>query len=350
MMLLQAAPTYTTFVSYENGISTILSSSSISSLSTAINGVSLGLVAVTALIGVYAAFVDGGNVRTLSTTLFKYVVAAYIISNWTSLFSTMASDMLTVTQTISSTSSSTTDVFNSFQQSLSTYYQNTGNGGILQWFNNATGQTILTILTALCAFIEAAAYAFFCLWYTFWGAILWGVGPIIIALLPGAGLGKYASAYLSKVGEWLLWPILYAILGSLMTALNMTSATNLANASATNSQMSAQVIIIETSVALAICLLTIPFTAHALIAGQFSFVGGAVGVIASKAAGAVSGANRAVGAAMQHAKTEGRSERGEARAERMEAMANGRSSGGGDQASGSGGGRLPPPPTPEPAG
>jgi hypothetical protein len=349
MMLLQAAPTYTNFVSYENGISTILSSSSISSLGTAISGLSIGLVAVTALIGVYAAFVEGGNVRTLCTTLLKYVIAAYVISNWTSLFSTMANDMLTVTQTIASTSSSTNDVFNAFQQSLNTYYQNTGNGSILQWFNNATGQTILTILTALCAFLEAAAYAFFCLWYTFWGAILWGIGPIIIALLPGAGLGKYATAYLSKVGEWLLWPVLYAILGSLMTALNMNTATNLANASASNSQINAQVFIIETAVALGVCLLTIPFTAHALISGQFSFVGGAVLGVAAKAVSAVSGGAKAVDRSMQHAKSEGRAERGEARAERMEALAITRGGGGGDQGSGSGGGRMPPPPTPEPA-
>jgi len=50
----------------------------------------------------------------------------------------------------------------------------------MQWFNNATGQVLLTVLTALCAFAEAAAYAFFCLWYTFWGAILWGIGPLLL--------------------------------------------------------------------------------------------------------------------------------------------------------------------------
>jgi hypothetical protein len=57
----------------------------------------------------------------------------------------------------------------------------------------------------------------FCFWYTFWGAILWGIGPIIIALLPSSWLGRYATAYLSKVGEWLMWPILYAI-GAIMVA------------------------------------------------------------------------------------------------------------------------------------
>jgi hypothetical protein len=202
------------------------------------------------------------------------------------------------------------------------------------------------VLTALCAFAEAAAYAFFCLWYTFWGAILWGIGPIIIALLPSAGLGRYATAYLSKLGEWLLWPVLYAILGSLMTALNMTTASNLANPNATNAQMSGTIFVIESAVALGVCLITIPFTAHALVSGQFSFVGGAVLGVAAKAASMVSGGAKAVDTHMKGAQSEARAQRGEARAERMEAMAMARSGG---QASGSGGGRMPPPPTPAPS-
>jgi ABC-type multidrug transport system fused ATPase/permease subunit len=346
MMMFQAGPTYTNFVSYQNGMSTILSSSSITALGSQIESLSIALVAVTALIGVYAAFVDGGNVRALSVTFLKYVIAAYIISNWTSLFSTMITDMLTVTQNIAGTSSTTQDVFDAFQQSLNTYYSNTGNGSLMQWFNNATGQVLLTVLTALCAFAEAAAYAFFCLWYTFWGAILWGIGPIIIALLPSSGLGKYATAYLSKVGEWLLWPVLYAILGSLMTALNMTTASNLANPNATNAQMSGTIFVIESAVALGVCLITIPFTAHALVSGQFSFVGGAVLGVAAKAASMVSGGAKAVDTHTKGAQSEARAQRGEARAERMEAMAMARSGG---QASGSGGGRMPPPPTPAPS-
>jgi hypothetical protein len=192
---------------------------------------------------------------------------------------------------------------------------------------------------------------FFCFWYTFWGAILWGIGPIIIALLPSSGLGKYATAYLSKVGEWLLWPILYAILGAIMVALNMNTATAILNTNSTLSQQSQQVYIIATSIALAICLLTIPFTAHTLVSGHFALAGGVmVGLVMkttklAASAGRVGGggaggggAGGGAGAGVYAAASGGGGSSG------MQPAALYRS-----EASGSGGGRMPPPHTPPPA-
>jgi uncharacterized membrane protein YgcG len=208
----------------------------------------------------------------------------------------------------------------------------------------------MVVLTAICSFIESAAYMFFCFWYTFWGAILWGIGPIIIALLPSSGLGRYAKAYLSKVGEWLMWPILYAILGAIMVALNMNTATAILNANSTLSQQSQQVYIIATSIALAICLLTIPFTAHTLISGHFALAGGVlVGLVmkttrvaqsAARAGTSGSGGGSGAGAAgVAYAASAGGGGSGG-----LAAGARYRS-----DLSGSGGGRMPPPYTPPPA-
>ena len=227
MMLLQATPT--NFASYQSTITNILSNASITPIGTAIQGVAISLVAVTALVGIYEAFFDGGNLRAAAVTMLKYIIVAYIITNWTSLFQTMITDMATVTNTLQGGANVNTDVYDAFNQSLQTYYASTGDGILTQLFNAASGQILMVVLTAICSFIESAAYMFFCFWYTFWGAILWGIGPIIIALLPSSGLGRYATAYLSKVGEWLMWPILYAILGAIMVALNMNTATAILN-------------------------------------------------------------------------------------------------------------------------
>jgi hypothetical protein len=184
---------------------------------------------------------------------------------------------------------------------------------------------------------------FFCFWYTFWGAILWGIGPIIIALLPSSGLGRYATAYLSKVGEWLMWPILYAILGAIMVALNMNTATAILNTNSSLSQQSQQVYIIATSIALAICLLTIPFTAHTLISGHFALAGGVmVGLVMKTTRLAMSagrtGAGSGAGGGVYAASSGGGGSGG------MQAGALYRI-----DASGSGGGRMPPPYTPPPS-
>jgi hypothetical protein len=347
MLLAAATPSYTNFVSYQNGISTILSNASITPIGTAVKGVAISLVAVTALIGVYEAFIDGGNIRALCLTFFKYILAAFIINNWTQLFSTMVTDVATVTSTLTGNANVNSDVFDAFQQSLQTYYATTGDGIIQQLWNAATGNVLMAILTAICSFIESVAYTFFCLLYTFWGAILWGIGPIIVALLPSSGLGKYATAYLSKVGEWLMWPILYAILGAIMVALQMNTATAITNTTASQSAQVTQVYIVVASIALCVCLVTIPFTAHALITGQFTLVGGAVMAVAAKAGKIMTGTVGTIKAGMDRSTAAGRAERGEARAERMEAMAMARSGDGGG-ISGSGGGRMPPPPTPDP--
>ena len=98
MMLLQATPT--NFASYQSTITNILSNASITPIGTAIQGVAISLVAVTALVGIYEAFFDGGNLRAAAITMLKYIIVAYIITNWTSLFQTMITDMATVTNTL----------------------------------------------------------------------------------------------------------------------------------------------------------------------------------------------------------------------------------------------------------
>jgi len=348
MMLLQATPT--NFASYQSTITNILSNASVKPIGTAIQGVAISLVAVTALVGIYEAFFDAGNLRAAAITMLKYIIVAYLITNWTSLFQTMITDMARVTNTLQG-GATDTDVYDAFNQSLQSYYASTGDGILTQLFNAASGQILMVVLTAICSFIESAAYMFFCFWYTFSGAILWGIGPIIIALLPSSGLGRYAKAYLSKVGEWLMWPILYAILGAIMVALNMNTATAILNTNSTLSQQSQQVYIIATSIALAICLLTIPFTAHTLISGHFALAGGVlVGLVmkttrVAQSAGRVGASGGAVG---------GRSGGGSGG---VVYAASGGGGSGGMQAgslyrsdvSGSGGGRMPPPFTPPPA-
>jgi hypothetical protein len=144
-----------------------------------------------------------------------------------------------------------------------------------------------------------------------------------------------------------MWPILYAILGAIMVALNMNTATAILTTNSTLSQQSQQVYIIATSIALAICLLTIPFTAHTLISGHFALAGGVmVGLVMKTTRLAMSaGRGRAGGVAGGGAGTG------------VTVASSGGGGSGGVQAgalyrsdaSGSGGGRMPPPYTPPPA-
>jgi len=106
------------------------------------------------------------------------------------------------------------------------------------------------------------------------------------------------------------------------------------------------VYIIATSIALAICLLTIPFTAHTLISGHFALAGGVmVGLVMKTARLAISAGKTSAGSSAGGGAGGG-----------MYA-ASGGGGGSGVQAgvlhpsvaSGSGGGRMPPPYTPPPS-
>jgi hypothetical protein len=127
----------------------------------------------------------------------------------------------------------------------------------------------------------------------------------------------------------------------------MNTATAILNTNSTLSQQSQQVYIIATSIALAICLLSIPFTAHTLVSGHFALAGGVMVGLVMKTAklamsagrvGAGGGAGGGAGAGMSAAASGGGGSSGQQSAALYRS-----------DASGSGGGRMPPPHTPPPA-
>ena len=45
------------------------------------------LLTISLVLGIYEAYVRGGDIRSLATTFIKYAVAAFVIGYWTNLFS-----------------------------------------------------------------------------------------------------------------------------------------------------------------------------------------------------------------------------------------------------------------------
>lgn len=356
-LMFQAGPQ--SFVQYQNYIVNVLANDRVKPIGTAIMGVAMGVLAVAALVGVYEALFDGGNLRAAATTMIKYIITAFVLSHWTALFTDMCNNMAGITGSFitagSGTADSTQDIYYATMASFRQYWQNTGDGLLTIAWNAVTGQALMLVLTAVTNLVEQIAYLFFCIWFIFWGLILWGVGPLIVALLPSQGLGKYATHYLSRVGEWVLWPVLYAILGAIMVALNLNTADNVFNTSATTDQQAQQLLVIIVTLALSVALCAIPFTAKSLIAGEFSAVGGAVLGIAKAAAGMAMGAHtsaarsseaaaRAAHAGDREALSDSRYESGQAHQAEREAIADSRWES--SHSGGSGGGRLPPPESP----
>jgi len=57
--------------------------------------------------------------------------------------------------------------------------------------------------------------------YSFYGAILYVIGPIVLSLLPAFGLGALARSYIINLMTFHFWGVIYSILGALITAVNI---------------------------------------------------------------------------------------------------------------------------------
>ena len=57
------------------------------SLLTAVQSVAYVLMTICLVLGIYEAYVKGGDIRSLAGTFLKYAVAAFVIGNWTAFFS-----------------------------------------------------------------------------------------------------------------------------------------------------------------------------------------------------------------------------------------------------------------------
>jgi hypothetical protein len=64
-------------------------------------------------------------------------------------------------------------------------------------------------------------YVLFCFFYSFYGAVLYVVGPIVLSLLPAFGLGALARNYIINLMTFHFWGVIYSILGALITAVNI---------------------------------------------------------------------------------------------------------------------------------
>ena len=66
-------------------------------------------------------------------------------------------------------------------------------------------------------------YVAFCFFYSFYGAVLYVVGPIVISLLPAFGIGSLARGYIINLTIFHFWGVIYSVLGALIAAVNMGS-------------------------------------------------------------------------------------------------------------------------------
>jgi hypothetical protein len=270
----------------------------------AIVGMGYTILLVGFLIGLYQAALRGGDVQSLAVTGMKYLAIAIILANWSSVFREVNDSFNQVAQFIDN-SSGAGDMFLSWMDQLKQQFA--GNG--ISAFLPAVAATFAAITTALLLLAAYLIYALmvvvFAFFYVLYGCVLYVLGPLVLALLPMAGVGQLAKTYATNLMIWNAWGILYATFGSLITAIQFNRVDQVTSQGFLKGFFlgsSDSTILGLVSIFYALALGLIPFIAKRIITGDvgssaYALVrAGAVAVGAAVSAGAGFAAGAGAGA------------------------------------------------------
>ena len=178
------------------------------------------------LIGLYQAAFRGGDVQGLAGTAIKYLVVAVIISNWATVFREVNGSFNTVANFIGN-SSGAGDMFQSWMGQLQQQFVNNPSLTLTDIITGDAASTITAVLLVVAYLLYALAMIVFCFFYTLFGAILYVIGPLVLALIPISGVAQLGKAYAFNVMIWNAWGILYAVFGALITAIQVNQVNNI---------------------------------------------------------------------------------------------------------------------------
>jgi hypothetical protein len=170
------------------------------------------------LVGLYQAAFRGGDVQGLAVTAIKYVVVAMIISNWATVFRDVNGSFNAVANFIGN-SSGAGDIFQSWMGQLQQQFVNNPSLTLWDIITGDPAGTITVLLLLVAYVVYALAIIVFCFFYVLFGSLLYVLGPLVLALIPIAGVGQLGKSYAINLMVWNAWGILYATFGALITAI-----------------------------------------------------------------------------------------------------------------------------------
>jgi len=230
-----------------------------------------GVILILSLLwAVYEAYTNGGDVRLLGVAAVKYLVLGLVFLNYQSAFRAVNGMFNGVADGVYNLSGGM-DVIKAWGNSLSQAWNTNPNWFSALW-NWATGgvSAVVAGLIALVGYLLLPfTYTLFTLFYALYGSILYVVGPFVLALIPSRSLGQLGRSFFVNMMIFQCWGLLYAILQSLMSALQITDPMQFSGSFLQAFVGSSQVIVMSVaSVLLSIMIALIPFIASRIVRGD----------------------------------------------------------------------------------
>jgi hypothetical protein len=239
-------------------------------ITTAVLGVAGTILLLTFLYSAYQAFAMGGDVRMLAIGGIAYFILGLVFVNYGTVFRDVIGMFNAVADYIYG-SVGAGDMFSNWLSDLSSYFTQNGWSSLWSLVTGGIAGFLCTLLIIVAFIIFPLSYTLFTLFYALYGAILYVVGPFVLALLPARGLGQLARTYLLNLMVFGAWGLIYGILQALMTAVNMGSLNAVLNANGILNSFfgSGQVILLAlVSILFSISIALIPFIASRIVRGE----------------------------------------------------------------------------------
>jgi len=163
------------------------------------------------------------------------------------------------------------DAVQSWLNSLSQAWNSNPNWFSSLWslVTGGASSIIAGLITLVGYLILPFTYTLFTLFYALYGSILYVVGPFVLALIPSRGLGQLGRTYFVNMMIFQCWGLLYAILQSLMSALQITNPMQFNGSFLQAFVGSSQMIVMSVAcVLLSIMVALIPFIASRIVRGD----------------------------------------------------------------------------------
>ena len=252
----------------------------------AVQQIAAAILLLAALFAVYEAYSKGGDARTLALAGVRYLIMGLLITQYPNVFKNVNNAFASLAQTIAPT-----DVWTNFRDQVQSYFSaNSGQGAWWNWVVGGVAGAFSLIFQAIAVLVFPLSYAIFSFFYSMYGAVLYVVGPLVLALYPALGAGQLARTFMVNLLVWNAWGIIYAIISQLLTIMSANSLTGIFTSQSFGGafQGASQMLLISmSSILLSIMILLIPFMARRVVSGD---VGSTMLAVMGVAAGAVQSA------------------------------------------------------------
>src|SRR5271168_3116493 len=219
---------------------------------------------------VYQSALHGGDVRGLGTSLIKYVATAFVIMNYSAVFSTVNQGFVNAGNWIGNASGAG-NLFDNWKNDIQTQFNQDASQQLWSLISGGLPGLIDGLLIIVAYILYPVVIAIFGFFYIFYGSVLYIFGPIVIALLPHPAGSRIAKSYIENVFIWNAWPILYGGFGALLSAVQMGQVGQMLNQNdflGALGNVEGSFLIGLASIIYSLAIAIIPFIAKRIVSGD----------------------------------------------------------------------------------